>query len=534
MITLHGNQLRNLEEQVLKNKEDIAKHYQATQLPANLAGITVIGKIDAPAELEGVIGENYGDAYVQVVGDDTILWIWTRNNPDAGENNDYWLDIPFTTVGPMGPAGKEGKEGKQGVRGSQWFSGTGQPTTTSGYNIGDYYINVGTGNIWHLHDVNTVPAWLLEGNILGPQGPQGEQGPVGPAGESGPIGPAGPSGPAGPIVDVMGTITSIDQLPDPTTVARQSAYLLQSGDTYNVYIIIGEEGNESWFNAGLFAAGTIVTVDGSPVQSFDANTKLNKLTGRNQIYINNNDGNPSYLSWSTSPTGGTIPMRISSGDLAVPLTPGENNFAASKAYVDKRIPFPTEVITGVDTMLYLPKGTSQTTGRVVFTSGTTGDSAVRRTGEGHIQVKQIPKGTNINYAVGYNQILDMLSLASNMTSVRLEPHDYYDPVASSGSYGVYVILGGSDLRVMYSTWEDADGPEGSGNDIYKTVVSPIHFIWYCEDEQGQPTLVHLYQGANGFETYFPEYDLAMENIVVENGSTPGRVIQIRHNNPRTM
>lgn len=281
MITYNGKELRNLEEQVRKNKEDIARHYQATQLPVNLAGITVIGSITDPAELDDKVGEMFGDAYVQVVGDDTKLWIWTRSNPDAGEDNDYWLDIPFTTIGEQGAPGPKGDKGDPGVRGSQWFSGTGQPTTTSGYNVGDYYINVETGNIWHLHTVGGKPTWLLEGNIMGPQGPQGNTGAAGPTGPRGPAGPQGRQGNPGQTVHILGTIESIDQLPDPSTVERNGAYLLTRNN--ELYVVSGTD-TLSWLNVGPLNAGTIVSVHGSYTPTFDADVKLDNMDNKTGDY----------------------------------------------------------------------------------------------------------------------------------------------------------------------------------------------------------------------------------------------------------
>lgn len=283
MITYNGKELRNLEEQVRKNKEDIARHYQATQLPVNLAGITVIGSITDPSELDDKVGEMFGDAYVQVVGDDTKLWIWTRSNPDAGEDTPYWLDIPFTTVGEQGAPGPKGDKGDPGVRGSQWFSGTGQPTTTSGYNKGDYYINIETGNIWHLHEQSGNLVWLMEGNIKGPQGPQGIEGKQGRQGEQGPQGNKGPAGPAGATVQILGTITSIDQLPDPTTVPRNGAYLNTSSSPVYLYVISGTT-TLAWTNAGPFNAATMVTQNGEYLTTWDTNIKLDNMDNRTGAY----------------------------------------------------------------------------------------------------------------------------------------------------------------------------------------------------------------------------------------------------------
>lgn len=282
MIKINDIEYRNLEEQVQKNKEDIAKHYQAMQLPLNLAGINVIGEIEDPLELDYISGDNYGDAFVQVAGNDTTLWIWTRANEAAGHAHPYWLPIPFTTVGPTGAPGPIGPQGPQGIRGSRWWSGTGQPTSTTGdYKLYDYYINVQTGNIWHLHRVNNKLTWQLEGNITGPQGPTGPRGERGPQGKQGPTGQQGPRGQAGAAVLIAGILTSVDQLPSYSDIQNPNlAYLVGTEAPYILWIqeayrfSHGDVVDTRWINAGEFGAGTTVFVSGEPTNTFDADTKL--------------------------------------------------------------------------------------------------------------------------------------------------------------------------------------------------------------------------------------------------------------------
>jgi hypothetical protein len=89
---------------------------------------------------------------------------------------------------------------------NQWRYGNGAPATTLGA-FGDFYLDVTNGNVYYK---NTGSAWILTGNITGPQGVagavglQGVQGPAGPQGATGatgltgPAGPQGATGPAGP------------------------------------------------------------------------------------------------------------------------------------------------------------------------------------------------------------------------------------------------------------------------------------------------------------------------------------------------
>ena len=287
MITVNGKELRNLEEQVQANKNNIERIIEGEELLARL-GIKVVGQVEDSSDLPNPVtydGE-FGDAYL--VGTETPYDYYIYTRPFEREVDPQWFNLgPFPVAGPQGPQGVPGPKGADGVRGSQWFSGTGQPTTTSGYNIGDYYINVGTGNIWHLHDVDGVAKWLLEGNIKGPQGPVGPQGPRGEQGPQGEQGPEGPVGPTGPTVEIIGHLANIDQLPDPNSVARNAAYLIPIGGTKHTFIIIENAvtGELAWYDAGIFGGGTIVKIGGIPVNEFNADTKLN--TGDSMVYSPN-------------------------------------------------------------------------------------------------------------------------------------------------------------------------------------------------------------------------------------------------------
>lgn len=284
MITINGKEYRNLEEQVQANKNNIERIIEGEELLARL-GIKVVGQVETEEQLPNPVtylGE-YGDAYL--VGTETPYDYYIYTRPFEGESDPQWFNLgPFPVAGPQGPQGEPGPKGADGIRGSQWFSGTGQPTTTSGYNIGDYYINVGTGNIWHLHDVDGVAKWLLEGNIMGPQGPKGDTGKSGPRGAVGPVGPQGPAGPVGPVVDIQGELANVNQLPDPDTVARNAAYLIPISGVKHVFIIIEDNvGDLTWYDAGIFSGGTLVKVGGSIVNEFNADTKLN--TGTSMEYV---------------------------------------------------------------------------------------------------------------------------------------------------------------------------------------------------------------------------------------------------------
>jgi hypothetical protein len=170
----NGDILRNLEEQVQKNKEDIQRHYEIERVLADW-GIRIIGQVETWETPTGSF--EYGDAYaVGPDGGPFVFYIYTRGNPD------YWLDYgAISIVGPQGPQGPKG-EGEKGERGSKWFVGSNPP---SGPDIkpNDIWLRVGEGGytdgfVYIYQNGN----WGLATSIIGPRGLQGETGPVGPRG----------------------------------------------------------------------------------------------------------------------------------------------------------------------------------------------------------------------------------------------------------------------------------------------------------------------------------------------------------------
>ena len=133
----------------------------------------------------------------------------------ADSNGNYPTNFTFSI--PQGPKGETGPQGPQGETGPQ-----------------------------------------------GPQGPQGPKGETGATGAQGPIGPRGPQGeqgiqglqgpkgdPGDPFV-IIGTLANTSLLPDPTTVGRNTAYLIPDAaepGTYDMYVITGDT-TLAWENAG--------------------------------------------------------------------------------------------------------------------------------------------------------------------------------------------------------------------------------------------------------------------------------------------
>lgn len=336
-----------MEEQVRENQRRIAEHYAYDRVLAQF-GIKVIGVIGSTADLPEDYTGDYGDAYAVGVEPPYYFYIWTRPDINAGQPNSYWFNIgELAIVGPQGPQGAKGERGEQGIRGTRWFSGYGVPTTTSGYEEYDYYINASTGNIWHLHrtDAGTL-VWRQEGNIRGPQGATGATGATGPQGMPGPQGPQGVPGPTGPAVEILGIITSVDQLPDPGTVSSVAAYLQEVDGGKHLWGKVGGV----WTDLGIFGGGTIVTSGGNIQNEWNADVKLDTVTttGGRRVYTVTASGGQDVqsLDYRVFPTNDgrglyQIVVRDSEtiaarGQIRVPETPISSYHAASKAYVDSR------------------------------------------------------------------------------------------------------------------------------------------------------------------------------------------------------
>lgn len=338
MITRNGIELRNLEEQVLKNKEDIARHYATDRVLADF-GITVVGQIENvtelpdPATYEG----DYGNAYI--VGEEPpfVFYIWTRADINSGHPNDYWLDIgQLAIAGPQGPVGPQGERGPQGVRGNFWFSKfahVGETPKEGDLRLGDnglveVYARLSDGGF----------AWAVLQSLVGPQGLQGIQGPKGATGDRGPQGVAGPMGPVGRSVNIRGRVNTSNQLPTPTSLNDlTAAYLVGAADSVNkhLYIQVGDTPETAmWEDMGLYNAGTTVMVGGIGQSTWNADDKLDKITLPQRVYGTLSTGAQTAYSVSKAVTENHIVQRATGGNIRVPEEPSNYNEATSKIYVD--------------------------------------------------------------------------------------------------------------------------------------------------------------------------------------------------------
>ena len=277
MITIDGVQYRNLEEQVKKNKDDI-QYILEEEGVLNQFGIKIVGEVDTTGDLPDPTtyeGE-FGDAYAVGTTTPYTLYIYTRANGSHATN--YWFNIgQFPLPGPQGgpgPAGEDGATGLQALQdmGHRTTSSVpiiGQALGTSAVNfnrtpiVGDTFFQLvmglnGTsaeGRTWITNNEITSIGSLYNFKITGvlettgAQGPQGNPGQPGAPGQQGPQGPIGPQGNPGQSFVIAGTVANEGQLPDPSTVADNIAYLVGTAAPYDLYVQLQD--SSEWFNAGI-------------------------------------------------------------------------------------------------------------------------------------------------------------------------------------------------------------------------------------------------------------------------------------------
>lgn len=286
MITVDGKQLRNLQEQVEKNKQDIQDFKDANQTIAEF-GIYVQGILSDASKLPEV-GENYGDAYLIGTTTPYDMRVWTRVDGGAGT----WVDL--------GAFPLQGPKGDRGEIGSVISTGNGDPTSTP-TRANDFYLNVTTGELFKSVYAFSVYGWQSVGSLKGPRGERGErgyqgiQGPVGPTGATGPIGPQGIQGiqgPVGPAFNVQGTLTSTAQLPTPTAEMQDKGYCYRIPDANGVphiWIVQGanEVGPFSWVDIGVAGIQGQPGVAGEGINTL---TDVNLTLGDTTVAYDTTDG----------------------------------------------------------------------------------------------------------------------------------------------------------------------------------------------------------------------------------------------------
>lgn len=336
MITFGNKQLRNDKEQIKKNQEDIARHYAADRVVAEF-GIRIIGQLDVWPEEAPAIPEKFGDAYAVGVEAPYDIYVWTRTKDSDILEQGYWFNI-----GSIAIKGDPGEAGASVVNATVDNNGFITFTLSNGDTIvldkpikgrpGKDGEDGGSPSIVVKEEAQgtRITTYDSKGAVVStafvPNGKNGQS-------------IQGPAGPAGSFA-IKGTIIDISLLPAAETMAPGDAYLVTTANGYDLWVIVGENPSlYEWVNTGALGVGTHVNVAGSAVTSWNADTKVDKVSttaGRPRAYaVSANGGQTTYpISWDTLPPNTQcIAGRDTDGTISV-AWPSNNDDAANKQYVD--------------------------------------------------------------------------------------------------------------------------------------------------------------------------------------------------------
>lgn len=306
MITYNNTEYRNLQEQVLKNQQDIKQIVETSELLGDL-GINIVGSVPTVEQLPEptLYGGNYGDAYTVGEQPPYDFYIFTRPNAALGERYPRWFNIGEFPL--PGPQGVEGPEGPQGIPGeaSRWLYAANIPGADMGQE-GDFCLT-GNGSVYE----KLGDTWVYQVRLVGDRGSKGDQGPQGPQGPQGTQGPQGPQGEPGRSITIAGIVASTSELPNPAVLNNLTvAYLVGTQNPYQLYVQVGlDPADAIWTSINPYQTGTEVTVNGQFVPTFDA-TKLQDLPLKK--------GNALYSITSTTPN--TTATGVSSNSLGYQTT----------------------------------------------------------------------------------------------------------------------------------------------------------------------------------------------------------------------
>ena len=295
MIKIDNLELRNLEEQVLKNKDDIT-YIMNEQGVLNQFGIKVVGQVAYLQELPSVSdykldNENweYGDTYAVGLSAPYSLYVLTRANQENVQ--DYWFNIgQFPAIGPKGEPGEaaditvdstvttppgslarvenigdknhsklvfyipSGKKGDQGIT----------PTVKIGTVTSGDYANVTNSGT----DTDVILDMVLQ------RGPKGDS----------------IKGDPGDSFKIIGTLDNTNQLPAPTEAIRSNAYLIaDSTGRKHLWVITGSE-ELLWTDAGAITGvpgqAATVTVGGVTTLPAGSQATVENAGNPNECVLN--------------------------------------------------------------------------------------------------------------------------------------------------------------------------------------------------------------------------------------------------------
>lgn len=315
MPTINDKKYLNLQEQVLKNKNDIAAIISGNVVLGEL-GIKVVGQGEDTTALpnpEVYTGE-YGDAYLIGTTPPYDYYIFTR--PFQGQTSPQWFNLGEFPV--PGPQGEPGIGITPTILIGQVTEGdtpavtiTGTPTTP----ILNFTIPRGRPGADGRAGISCTHEWI--GTTLSITSASGTS--------SADL--RGPQGLPSLPVKIVDEVNTVDALPAPTESIRQDAYIVDISGTKFLYVIIGEVGGTlNWFRVGPMAgsAGSEIIVNGEVVSRWNANTKLDRTTQPLKVYGTDDDGYDQLISIDKYPNpfsllgSGAIVRRTSGGGVMLP------------------------------------------------------------------------------------------------------------------------------------------------------------------------------------------------------------------------
>lgn len=333
MITINGNAYRNLEEQVLKNQQDIQDFKDGNQTIAEF-GITVVGILSDASQLPE-FGEAYGDAYLIGTATPYDMRVWTR---DVANNTAKWVDLgEFPLQGPKGDRGEVG---------SIIYFGTIDLENERADRAGDFYINTVTGYWYQSVEISSVCVWEKRFSLKGEKGDRGEQGKQGvqgipgEQGKTGPIGPQGiqgETGPVGPAFNIQGTLASTDNLPTPTKEMQDKGYAYIIPDSTGAKHIWVIQGSDSFMWVDVGTAG--VGIQGPPGKDgvgLDTLSQTDPTYGNVSVIYDTTDGITIFSQMRQSfYQNGEYVNHDSTHEMSIPIVPGKGIVIDKKATEEK-------------------------------------------------------------------------------------------------------------------------------------------------------------------------------------------------------
>ena len=491
MITVNGVTLRNLQEQVEKNKNDIQDFKDANQTIAEF-GIYVQG-ILSNISLLPEVGENFGDAYLIGTSTPYDMLVWTRKDGGVGE----WVDL--------GAFPLQGPKGDRGAIGSTITTGNGDPHTTP-TRADDYYINVTTGDLFASVYKSSLQIydWVKQGSIKGPRGERGErgyqgiQGIQGATGAMGPIGPQGvqgEQGPVGPALNIQGTLASTAQLPTPTAEMQDKgyAYVIPNNEgTKHIWVIEGAKdvGPFMWIDLGV--AG-VIGPQGPAGKGIDTLTDVNLTLGNTTVAYNATDGMQITSTGRFTYTDGQKDATV---DLDIPIKAG-NGISINKSASGEFVEVKTKLIAGNNITLMSNQGNVQ----IDFNTNDPIDGLSLAAGQYSKIYVEGSYGINFIWNDQGKSVTTLPVAYSGQNAIILTNRNLYRHVIRFEGYSNDAVV-----QYAYMTLISSNGTKIDSLTTFNSALSAYADVGYpCtgREKLSNETIIAVYPGANGFfETSF--------------------------------